>query len=149
MKANTRTGSMFGLAAAVALLVLSGCGTPGMTGSDTTAQPTLTQQFPSAPPATTEGTPSTPGTGSSPAAAAAKILIKDFKYQGPDTVSPGAEITVTNEDIEAHTITADRGGSFDANIKPGTGTFTAPTEPGTYTYHCNFHATMKGTLTVK
>ncbi|MFP5368576.1 MAG: cupredoxin domain-containing protein, partial [Actinomycetes bacterium] len=124
-----------------------GCG--GMSGSGTTAAPTLTEQFPSAPDATTEPAPSTSGTGSSPAAAAAEILIKGFKYQGAETVSPGAEITVTNEDVEAHTITADTGNTFDANIEVGTGTFTAPTEPGTYPYHCNFHGNMKGTLTVK
>ncbi len=35
------------------------------------------------------------------------------------------------------------------NVKPGTATFTAPTAPGTYPYHCIFHANMKGTLTVK
>lgn len=64
-------------------------------------------------------------------------------------MSRGAEITVTNEDIEAHTITADTGTAFDATIKVGTGTFRAPTEPGTYPYHCNFHGNMKGTLTVK
>lgn len=81
--------------------------------------------------------------------AAAEILIKGFKYQGAETVSPGAEITVTNEDVEAHTITSDTGDAFDINVQVGTVTFTAPTEPGTYPYHCNFHGNMKGTLTVK
>ncbi|WP_258804220.1 cupredoxin domain-containing protein [Pseudarthrobacter sp. NS4] len=147
MKANTRTGSALGLAAAAVLLPLSGCG--GMSGSGTTAAPTLTEQFPSAPAATTEPAPTASGTGSTPAAAPAEILIKGFKYQGAETASPGAEITVINEDAEAHTITADTGNAFDANIQVGTGTFTAPTEPGTYPYHCNFHGNMKGTLTVK
>ena len=64
-------------------------------------------------------------------------------------MSPGAETTVTNEDIEAHTITADTGDAFDVNTQAGSTTFTAPTEPGTYPYHCNFHGNMKGTLTVK
>ncbi|MCO4239766.1 cupredoxin domain-containing protein [Pseudarthrobacter sp. MDT3-28] len=149
MKANTRTGSALGLAAAAVVLVLSGCGTPGTSGSGTTAAPTQAEQFPSAPAATTEPAPSTSGPGSTPAAAPAKILIKGFKYQGAETVSPGATVSVTNEDIEAHTITADTGDAFDANIQVGTGTFTAPVEPGTYPYHCNFHGNMKGTLTVK
>ncbi|WP_171027202.1 cupredoxin domain-containing protein [Pseudarthrobacter sp. NamB4] len=109
----------------------------------------MTEQFPSAPAATTEPAPSASGTSSSPAAAATELLIKGFKYQGAETVSPGAEITVTNEDVEAHTITADTGNAFDANIQVGRGTFTAPTEPGTYPYHCNFHGNMRGTLTVK
>ena len=145
MKATTRTGSALGLAAAAVVLVLSGCGASGVSGSGTTAAPTLTEEFPTATAATTASAPSTSGTGSTTAAAPAEILITGFKYQGADTVSPGAEITVTNEDIEAHTITADTGTTFDVNVKVGTGTFTAPTEPGTYPYHCN----MKGALTVK
>ncbi|WP_461186571.1 cupredoxin domain-containing protein [Arthrobacter sp. Z4-13] len=146
MKANTRTAGGLGLAAAALVLALSGCGNPGMPGSGTTAAPTLTEEFPSAPAVTTEPTPSASGT---PAAAPAEILIKGFKYQGTDTVSPGAEITVTNDDVEAHTITADTGNAFDTITKVGTTTFTAPTEPGTYPYHCIFHGNMKGTLTVK
>ena len=148
MKAKTRTGSALGLAAAAAALVLSGCG--GMSGSGTTAAPTLTEQFPSAPAATTEPAPTASGTGSTPAAEPAEILIKGFKYQGGETVSPGAEITGTNEDKEPHTVTADTGDAFDVTIKGGgTTTFTAPTEPGTYPYHCTFHGNMKGILTVK
>jgi plastocyanin len=149
MKKPTRTAGALGLAAAGLVLAVSGCGSPGMSGSGTTAAPTLTEQFPSAPAATTEPAPSTSGPGSTPGAATAAILIKGFKYQGTDTVSPGAEITVTNEDIEAHTITADTGSAFDTITKVGTTTFTAPTEPGTYPYHCIFHGNMKGTLTVK
>jgi plastocyanin len=148
MKASTRTGSAFGLSATAVVLVLSGCGTPGTSGSATTAAPTMTEQSTPALP-TTNTTPTTSGPGSSRAAVPAEILIKDFKYMGADTVRPGAQITVTNEDIEAHTITADTGNTFDAIIKVGTGTFTAPTQPGTYPYHCNFHGNMKGTLTVK
>jgi plastocyanin len=148
MKATTRTGAL-GLAAVAAVLALSGCGASGMSGSGTTVAPTLTEQFPSAPAATTEPAPAASSTGSSTAAAPAEILIKGFKYQGGETVSPGAEITVNNEDIEAHTITADTGNAFDAITKVGTTTFTAPTQPGTYPYHCIFHGNMKGTLTVK
>lgn len=150
MKANTRTLRAFGLAATVVVLALSGCGAPGTSGSGTsgsgtTAAPTTTERSASALPATTEPVPSTSSPSSSPAAASAQILIKGFKYQGAETVSPGATISVTNEDIEAHTITADTGDALNAIIKVGTGTFTAPTKPGTYPYHGN----MKGTLTVK
>ncbi|WP_411374693.1 cupredoxin domain-containing protein [Arthrobacter sp. MPF02] len=121
-----------------------------MSGSGTTAAPTLAEQFPSAPAATTEPAPTASGTGSTPAAGPAEILIKDFRYQGEKTVGPGAEITVTNQDREPHTVTVDTGNAFDVTITgSGTTTFTAPTEPGTYPYHCNFHGNMKGTLTVK
>lgn len=149
MKASARTAVAPVFAAAALALALSGCGSPGMSGSGTTAAPTVTEQSPSAPAATTEPAPATSGPGTTAAAEPVAILIKGFKYQGADTVSPGAEITVTNEDIEAHTITADTGSAFDTVAKVGTTTFTAPTEPGTYTYHCIFHGNMKGTLTVK
>lgn len=152
MKKNIRTSSALCLTAAAAALVLSGCSDSGTSGSNATAAPTLTQQFPSAPAATAEETPSTTAPASatgSAEAAPAEILIKGFKYEGTEIVSPGTEITVTNEDVEAHSITADAAGAFDVITKVGTTTFTAPTEPGTYPYHCIFHANMKGTLTVE
>ncbi len=57
---------------------------------------------------------------------------------------------VMNQDTETHTVTADTGSAFDVTATPGSSvTFTAPTKPGTYPFHCNFHADMHGTLTVK
>ena len=147
MKTNIRTTWTLGLAAAMALFALSSCGNAGMAGSGTASAPTA--QPTSAPATATDTTPPTLSPGTSSTAAPAEILIKGFKYQGAETVSPGATVSVSNEDIEAHTITADTGKSFDAIIKVGTDTFTAPTEPGTYPYHCIFHGNMKGTLTVK
>ncbi|MET4095541.1 cupredoxin domain-containing protein [Arthrobacter sp. UYCu712] len=148
MKTSIKTPWALGLAAAAAaMLALSGCGNPGIPGPSTAAAPTAAEQPTSAPPTMTT-TPSSPDS-SSAAAVPAEILIKGFKYQGAETVSPGTVVTVTNEDIEAHTTTADTGTAFDAIIKVGTGTFTAPTKPGTYPYHCTFHGNMHGTLTVK
>jgi plastocyanin len=47
-------------------------------------------------------------------------------------------------------VTADQGSAFDVDIRGGgTATFTAPTAPGTYAYHCTYHPNMHGTLTVK
>ena len=83
--------------------------------------------------------------------AAATITIKDFAYGDPLTVAPGAAVTVTNMDTAAHTVTADEGSAFDAQVKGsgGTATFTAPTKPGSYPYHCTYHPGMHGTLVVK
>ena len=144
MKKTTRERCKLALAAAAVTLILSGCGNTGTSNSDATAAPTLTQELPSAPAATPPPSSEDP----SPAATA-EILIKGFKYQDTEPISPGTTITVTNEDIEAHSLTADTPAAFDVTIKPGTATFTAPTTPGTYPYHCIFHANMKGTLTVK
>ncbi|MGI8612722.1 MAG: cupredoxin domain-containing protein [Nocardioidaceae bacterium] len=40
---------------------------------------------------------------------------------------------------------------FDVNVTAGggTATFTAPTKPGSYPYHCTYHSSMHGTLVVK
>ncbi|WP_081737841.1 cupredoxin domain-containing protein [Arthrobacter sp. H41] len=76
------------------------------------------------------------------------ISIDDFVYSGPGTVNPGGEITVTNNDTEVHTVTADDG-SFDITIPGGTSaTFTAPSGAGSYGFFCKFHGNMVGTLTV-
>jgi plastocyanin len=82
--------------------------------------------------------------------AQATIMIKDFAFSGPAPVAPGAMITVTNDDSEAHSVTADGAGGFDVNVAPGTSqTFTAPSKAGSYPFHCMFHSTMHGTLEVK
>ena len=102
-----------------------------------------------------------PGTGTAPPVAttstagasnaAATITIKDFKYGEPLTVAPGTVVTVTNMDSAPHTVTAEKGQAFDAQVGGGgaTVTFTAPSEPGSYPYFCTYHPNMKGTLTVK
>ena len=76
------------------------------------------------------------------------ITIDNFVFTGPGTVNPGGEITVTNNDTEAHSVTADDG-SFDVTIPGGaSATFTAPSEAGTYGFFCKFHANMKSSLTI-
>jgi plastocyanin len=76
------------------------------------------------------------------------ITIKAFKYT-PLQVAPGTTITVKNLDDAEHTVTSDTKGQFDADEIGGTPkTFTAPTTPGTYTFHCTYHASMHGSITV-
>ena len=90
------------------------------------------------------------GTSSSDAGSTAStITIEDFSFTTPDSVSPGATITVDNKDGTDHTVTSDDGDSFDDPASPGTSTFTAPPKPGSYPFHCNIHPEMHGTLVVK
>jgi plastocyanin len=78
------------------------------------------------------------------------IMIDSFKFTTPLTVSPGATVSVMNMDNVNHTVTSDRAGLFDDNATAGqTTTFTAPTTPGSYPYHCTYHSTMHGVLIVK
>jgi plastocyanin len=92
---------------------------------------------------------------SSPTSAAASapdtIIIKNFMFSPMTlTVSPGAKVTVTNQDSTAHTVTATGDKAFDTgDVGPGkTMTFTAPAKAGSYAYICTIHQYMTGTLVV-
>jgi plastocyanin len=79
------------------------------------------------------------------------ITISNFMFSPmSDTVSPGESISVTNKDSATHTLSA-TGGQFNTgNITQNqTKTFKAPTKPGKYSYICNIHQYMMGTITVK
>ncbi|HMC68980.1 MAG TPA: cupredoxin domain-containing protein [Mycobacteriales bacterium] len=93
----------------------------------------------------TSGTPATSGGTTS----GNTITIKNFTFTTA-TVKAGSTVTVKNDDSTAHTLTSDTAGQFDAGtISPGkSATFTAPSKPGAYPYHCNIHTYMKNTLTV-
>jgi plastocyanin len=104
------------------LLVLTGCGSSGSGGS----------------------------TGG--VAAPDTISIKNFMFSPMTlTVSPDAKVTVTNEDSATHTLTATGDKAFDTgDVGPGRSvTFTAPSKAGTYSYLCDIHQYMSGTLVVK
>ena len=104
---------------------------------------------------TTTASPESPSAASSTAAASAtaagpKISIADMKFSAPLTVTPGATVSVVNSDSVEHTVTADSGSAFNAEVGDnGTATFTAPTQPGTYAYHCTYHPMMHGQLIVQ
>lgn len=150
---NISKSGLAGVAAA-ALLMLAACGTSGGSGENSTSDSpasTSVEASSTQPPSSTNASSSkeSPSSESSTAAETVSITIKDFKYQMPKSIAPGAKIKVTNEDSATHTITADKGDAFDVNV-PGKGsaTFTAPSKPGETAFHCTFHANMKSTLVV-
>jgi plastocyanin len=78
-----------------------------------------------------------------------KVQIVEFTYEpDPVVVQAGGKVIWQNEDTAPHTATADDG-SFDTGTiekgKLGSATFK---EPGTFTYHCEIHPTMHGTVEV-
>lgn len=78
-----------------------------------------------------------------------KVQIVEFTYEpDPVVVQVGGKVIWQNEDTAPHTATADDG-SFDTGTiekgKLGSATFK---EPGTFTYHCEIHPTMHGTVEV-
>jgi plastocyanin len=102
--------------------------------------------------ATATSSPSGEATKSSaPAAAtAAAITIANMSFGAPITVTGGAQVSVKNDDSVEHSVTSDTAGKFDMDVDgKEQGSFTAPTEPGEYAFHCNYHPSMHGTLIVK
>jgi plastocyanin len=65
------------------------------------------------------------------------------------TVKVGTRVTWTNHDATAHTATANDG-AFDTGTVAPKGSHTIDfTHPGTFSYHCAFHAFMTAMVTVR
>jgi plastocyanin len=143
-----RTARVATLAATtvLGLSALAACSSSSDTASSGAESPAPSSSAPSsAAPSSSAPSSAAP---SADAAKTATITIKDFKYDGPTSVAPGTKITITNEDSEAHTVTAASGDAFDVKIDPGkSATLTAPAS-GTYKFDCTFHGNMHGTLKV-
>jgi uncharacterized membrane protein/plastocyanin len=87
------------------------------------------------------------GSSSASQAGAVEVIIKNFRFQPAQvTVHPGEIIEFKNEDIFAHSATADDG-SFDSGlIQPGNSWKLTLAKAGTIAYHCTPHPNMKATL---
>jgi plastocyanin len=134
----------FGLFCAAMCLVAAFATACGGSGTSTPEKETGTATATASPTGTAEAT-------SGPAAAsAATITIASMNYGEPITVPPGAQITIKNDDSAEHSVTSDTADKFSVDVDgKEQGTLTAPTEPGDYAFHCKYHPSMHGTLTVK
>jgi plastocyanin len=100
--------------------------------------------------ATASATGTAEATSAPAAAGAATMTLANMSFGAPITVPPGASITIKNDDSAEHSVTSDTAGKFDVEVDGGEQkTLTAPTEPGEYAFHCKYHSSMHGTLTVK
>lgn len=138
---------------AAALVALSlGLVACGDSGSDSTSSgaettPPASEEAPEETEAmeSTESEPAPSGEASK----SEKVDIVEFTYQpDPVVVAVGGKVTWQNQDTAPHTATADDG-SFDTGTiekgKIGSETFK---EAGTFTYFCEIHPTMHGTVEV-
>jgi plastocyanin len=86
-------------------------------------------------------------------AAAATVDIKAFAF-GPAsvTISKGQSVRWTNSDGTAHTVSSGtaptKDGKFDRDVANGASVTITFDAAGTFTYFCNIHQTMKGTVVV-
>jgi plastocyanin len=91
----------------------------------------------------------------------ASLTIQNYSYAPPIvTIAVGTKVTWTNKGPDSHSVTSDStgfdSGALDAPMGNGYGGMTSGglfqvtfNTPGTYTYHCMFHAQMHGTITVQ
>jgi plastocyanin len=141
-----RPARALGLAAAAALCAaaLTACGSSGTSTTATAPDAAPMSSMP-----TNHGT-SMDSHMDTMAGMKGMIMIEDFTFSSPKSVAPGATVMVMNTDAEAHTVTADSGDAFDVTIPPGkTAELTAPDQPGSYPFHCEYHSNMHGTLHVR
>jgi plastocyanin len=95
------------------------------------------------------GTDTTSAPDDNGGGADAEITIADFAFSGPESVSVGDTVQVTNDDSTGHTWTAD-GGEFDSGPLDTGDTFDHTfDEAGEFDYFCSIHPNMTGTITVE
>ncbi len=78
------------------------------------------------------------------------VTINDAGFAPAEmVVAPGQHVIFTSTGVNPHTVTSDTGAFESGTINKG-GTFdlAAPAATGVYSYHCTFHAFMRGTVTV-
>ena len=120
-----------------------------LTGSSCSGAEDAPAAVPLSSTATPSPEPTARTTSPSPApSTAATMTISSFEFVVPPPVPPGAQVTVVNQDREAHTVTVDRG-AIRLTVPPGrTAVFTAPSGAGPHPLTCDLHAGMDAVLLV-
>ena len=78
------------------------------------------------------------------------VAIKGFAYdKAAISIAVGTTVTWTNDDTVPHTVTQDGGGFKSTVINPGETFAYTFDKAGAFSYHCEYHANMKGTVTVQ
>ena len=130
----------------LASLLLVACGDDS---SDTTTTTTTSEDAAGAPTEDEEA-----GSGNAPAPSgdavrSAKVEIVDFAYDpDPVTIEAGGKVIWQNMDSAPHTATADDGSFDTGDLDEGKLKSESFKQPGTYSYFCEIHPDMKGTVEV-
>jgi plastocyanin len=80
-----------------------------------------------------------------------KISIQNMMFTPSQiTIAKGGEVTWTNNDSTAHTVTSDTGNELGSgDIQPGSTYSHTFNQTGSFQYHCSIHPSMRGTIVVK
>ena len=126
-----------------ALLALSACASS--TGGTTAPAASAPSAAPAASAPAAGG-----GCSTSSEAAAVTVNIQNFAFDPPEvTAAVGETIGWTNADAAPHTATTDDGACDTGNIAQDASAGLVFDAAGTYTYHCNVHPNMTGTITIQ
>ena len=78
------------------------------------------------------------------------VQIVDSTFSpGTLTIRVGDTVTWRNADDRPHTVTSNDGAFDSGNLDEGRGFSFTFTEPGTYTYRCDYHPEMQATIVVE
>jgi plastocyanin len=125
----------------LAALSLAACGSDGSDSGSTAAGGETESTAP------TGGETETAPSGE--AVRSAKVEIVDFAYS-PETVTiqAGGKVIWQNEDSDVHTVTLDDGSFDSGDLAEGKLKSESFKDPGSFTYHCEIHPEMTGTVEV-
>jgi plastocyanin len=142
-----RAKAMLGALLLALALALSACG-----GGDdeTTTETAPSEQGAGAAPESGGGEPgASEPAPSGEAARAEKVEIVEFTYDpDPVIIQAGGKVIWQNEDTAPHTATADDGSFDTGTLEKGKLKSETFKQPGTFTYFCQIHPTMHGTVEV-
>lgn len=128
----------------LAALSLAACGSDD-SGSETTGAGGATAGEETAP----SGTAGEETAPSGDAVRSAKVEIVGFAYAPATvTIQAGGKVTWLNRDADEHTATLDDGSFSTGDLAEGKLKSESFKEPGTYSYHCEIHPEMTGTVEV-
>jgi plastocyanin len=89
------------------------------------------------------------GCSSSSSNGGRQITIKDFTFRPADlSVKVGDTVKITNRDTTLHGLIADDRSFSAGSINAGNTRSVTVIKAGRFSYHCTFHASMTGVITV-
>ena len=91
-----------------------------------------------------------PASGADTTAGRNAVVIQNFSFRPARlTVAPGTQLTVTNRDTTAHTMSAQNGAFDTGPIDGGKSVTVKVNKAGTYAYICRIHNNMHGVVVVR
>ena len=84
-----------------------------------------------------------------PNSSSPSVSIEDFYFEPSElTIQPGETVTWTNNGNHPHTVTADDGSFDSGTLQPGESYSHTFPQAGTFSYFCEIHPFMTGSVTV-